>query len=175
MTPRLSVLLVTAGGAVALKDEIAPLQPGSEAWAEAARQLGEQILLMMQDSSNLLVQISQPIEAEKIVVVSTLEIIEAVCIEFGMMPAELRAGRDRNSVLARWVAYHLSRKLTGLSFPQIGRAFGKDHSTVQHGVRELNALFAQDEELLSRVVRCEVRACGRASVPNPVQARRREL
>jgi chromosomal replication initiator protein len=45
--------------------------------------------------------------------------------------AKTRGGLD--VAWARAIAYYLARQLTNFSFPQIGRLFGRDHSTVIHG------------------------------------------
>ena len=39
---------------------------------------------------------------------------------------------------------YLSRKLTTRSLPQIGRHFGRDHTTVLHACRRIEALIVED-------------------------------
>jgi hypothetical protein len=63
--------------------------------------------------------------------------------------------RDYKAVLPRHVAFYLSKKLTLLSLPAIGRRFGgRDHTTVLHGVKkiarmmEANLVFAAQVEAL---------------------------
>jgi chromosomal replication initiator protein len=52
----------------------------------------------------------------------------------------------------RMIAMYLARKLTGSSFPEIGRAFdGKDHSTVISAVKKIEGLLVQDSNLRSVV------------------------
>ena len=54
----------------------------------------------------------------------------------------------------RQVAMYLSKMLTNRSYPEIGRVFGKrDHTTVLHGVRRIEALMAGDAELADEVQR----------------------
>lgn len=48
-------------------------------------------------------------------------------------------GRRERVALARFHAYAACRAL-GYSLPVIGRFFGRDHSTVLHGLRRLEAL-----------------------------------
>lgn len=49
--------------------------------------------------------------------------------------------RTRNLVRPRQIAMYLSRKMTGRSFPEIGRAFGdRDHTTVMHAMRQIERL-----------------------------------
>lgn len=45
--------------------------------------------------------------------------------------------RTKGAAEARQIAMYLIRKLTNLSFPDIGQEFGKDHSTVQYAVRKV--------------------------------------
>lgn len=44
--------------------------------------------------------------------------------------------REKKVARPRQVAMYLSRKLTTRSYPQIGRAFDRDHTTILHGVRQ---------------------------------------
>ena len=50
----------------------------------------------------------------------------------------------------RHVAMYLSRELTGLSFQEIGRAFGnKDHSTIIYAVKRINKEMNQNKEIIN--------------------------
>jgi len=50
------------------------------------------------------------------------------------------------------IAMFLSRKLTSMSYPEIGSRFGgKDHSTVINAVRKIERLCAEDTALRSVV------------------------
>ncbi len=56
--------------------------------------------------------------------------------------------RARAVVRPRQVAMYLSKVLTPRSYPEIGRKFGgRDHSTVIHAVRTVEALRVTDSEL----------------------------
>lgn len=56
--------------------------------------------------------------------------------------------RSRNVVLPRQIAMYLSRQLTNLSLPEIGNAFGgKDHTTVLHSCKKIEAEGLIDREL----------------------------
>jgi len=47
---------------------------------------------------------------------------------------------------------YLIRKYTGASFPEIGEKFGgKDHSTVIHAVRKIEAMIGEDSSLKDAV------------------------
>lgn len=65
--------------------------------------------------------------------------------------------RDRKIALARHVAMYLARDLTLKSFQDIGSRFGaRDHSTVVHGVKRIEAKLLFDAELTADVGRIRV-------------------
>lgn len=65
-------------------------------------------------------------------------IIAKVAEHYGVRPADIRGNRrPANIAWPRQVAMYLTRKITNLSFPEIGRAFHRDNSTVQHGVKKI--------------------------------------
>jgi chromosomal replication initiator protein len=97
---------------------------------------------------------------------SVEEIQQRVAEGFGISRAELiGSGRTATPLRARQVAIFLTRELTDLSLPQIGRLFGgRDHSTVLNSLRRLEAGVATDTELAARVheLRGAIHsACGR--------------
>jgi chromosomal replication initiator protein len=56
--------------------------------------------------------------------------------------------RSRNVILPRQVSMFLARKLTNLSLPEIGAAFGgKDHTTVMHSCRKIEIDMEKDGDL----------------------------
>jgi hypothetical protein len=62
-------------------------------------------------------------------------IIRKVARFYGVRVYELSSPRRlERIVLARHVAAYLCRTLLGRSFPEIGRRFNQDHTTVMHGV-----------------------------------------
>ncbi len=65
-------------------------------------------------------------------------IIEQTASYYSLTPKEL-TGRSRvkNVVLARQVAMHLIRELTGLSLQDIGAIFDRDHTTVMHATEKV--------------------------------------
>jgi chromosomal replication initiator protein len=81
------------------------------------------------------------------------EIQERVAGAFGVSRAELVGGsRAATPLRARQVAILLTRELTDLSLPQIGRLYGnRDHSTIHNALRRAEATLADDEELAKRV------------------------
>ncbi len=70
------------------------------------------------------------------------EIQQATCDSFALTREELVGrGRSARVIWPRQVAMYLARELTEQSLPTIGRAFGRDHSTV------LNACARADQRL----------------------------
>ena len=71
----------------------------------------------------------------------------------------LSARRTATVVRPRQIAMYLSKSLTLRSLPEIGRRFGgRDHTTVLHAVRKIEALcgkeitLAEEVELLKRLL-----------------------
>jgi len=94
------------------------------------------------------------------------EIQQRVATAFGISRAELVGStRAATPVRARQVAIFLTRELTDLSLPQIGRLYGgRDHSTVLNSVRRIEAGMAEDPQLTERVAEL------RAAIHKPVGA-----
>ena len=86
------------------------------------------------------------------------EIQLRVSSAFGISRAELvGSSRAATPLGARQVAIYLTRELTDLSLPQIGRLYGgRDHSTVLNSIRRAEARIGLDGALASRVA--ELRA-----------------
>ena len=62
------------------------------------------------------------------------------------------ARRSREIARPRQIAIYLTKTMTGLSFPEIGRKFGgKDHTTVLHAVRRVEELMAEDNDIADQV------------------------
>jgi chromosomal replication initiator protein len=81
------------------------------------------------------------------------EIQQRVASAFGISRAELIGPtRAATPLRARQVAILLTRELTDLSLPQIGRLYGdRDHSTVLNALRRVKTGLADDPELAARV------------------------
>jgi chromosomal replication initiator protein len=84
---------------------------------------------------------------------SVEEIQQQVAERFGISRAELiGSSRAATPLRARQVAIYLTRELTELSLPQIGRLYGgRDHSTVLNSLRRVEASLGEDEALSTRV------------------------
>lgn len=55
------------------------------------------------------------------------------------------SSREQREVRTRQLAMYISRRLSGRSFPEIGRRIGgRDHTTVLHADRKISALIKSD-------------------------------
>jgi len=74
----------------------------------------------------------------------TLGDIETVVASFfGITPADLHSSRRTHTVsLARAIAMHLARRHTRMSYPEIGRFMGKNHSSVVLAVQRVEKMLA---------------------------------
>ena len=61
--------------------------------------------------------------------------------------------KNKNTAEARQVAMYLVRKLTNLSLPDIGKEFGRDHSTVIHSLKKVEQQLASGSGALSDNIR----------------------
>jgi chromosomal replication initiator protein len=84
---------------------------------------------------------------------SVEEIQQRVAERFGISRAELISpSRAAIPLRARQVAIYLTREMTDLSLPQIGRLYGgRDHSTVLNSLRRVEAGIGADLDLTERV------------------------
>ncbi len=80
-------------------------------------------------------------------------IISQVCKFYSVEEAVLRGSQKTKGIAeARQVAMYLVRKLTNLSLPDIGKEFGKDHSTVLYNIRKVEvALKDGDSEMQNNI------------------------
>jgi chromosomal replication initiation ATPase DnaA len=77
---------------------------------------------------------------------------------FGVSEDDLdRGGRARDIARIRQIAFYLCRKRTARSLTEIGRAFGRDHTTIRHGVRRIGALRKTDAALDNDLRQLETR------------------
>lgn len=60
--------------------------------------------------------------------------------------------RDKKFSWPRMVGMYLCREITDLSYPQIGRLFDRDHTTILHGYRRTKSLMSSDPEFAVRVI-----------------------
>ncbi|HEY3435848.1 MAG TPA: chromosomal replication initiator protein DnaA [Solirubrobacterales bacterium] len=95
---------------------------------------------------------------------SVEEIQQRVAEAFGISRAELvGSSRAATPLRARQVAIFLTRDLTDLSLPQIGRLYGgRDHTTVLNSLRRVEAGLDEDGDLAEKVREL------RGAIHNPV-------
>ena len=56
--------------------------------------------------------------------------------------------RSINIARPRQIAMYFCKAITSFSYPEIGKAFGgKDHTTVMHAVKKIEALLLVDQKL----------------------------
>lgn len=76
----------------------------------------------------------------------------AVAHHYGVSRTDiLSARRPANIVRPRQVAMFLAKELTLRSLPEIGRKFGRDHTTALHAIRKIKRLVSQDFQLSATV------------------------
>ena len=64
----------------------------------------------------------------------------------------ISVSRRRSLVEARQIAMYITRNLTELSYPEIGRGFGdRDHTTVIHAFRKIQSQISENQDLFNRV------------------------
>ena len=86
---------------------------------------------------------------ETIKTISVEKIQKFVSAFFHVTLSDLKAKkRNKNIIIPRQIAMYLSRQLTNLSLPEIGKAFGgKDHTTVLHSCKKIEKNLLINEEL----------------------------
>ncbi len=90
---------------------------------------------------------------ESIKIVSVEMIQKEVGDYYNLSVSELKAKkRNKNVLLPRQLAMHLTRQMTKLSLPEIGQAFGgKDHTTVLHSCKKIEQDLLTDQELKNTI------------------------
>jgi len=77
-------------------------------------------------------------------------IIAAACAHFRVSLLDVMSvRRDKASVSARHVTMALARELTTASIPAIGRALGRDHTTVLYAISRVRQLQVVDPIFLA--------------------------
>jgi chromosomal replication initiator protein len=82
-----------------------------------------------------------------------MDIKRATARHYGVPLIEMESSRRHHIVVRpRQVAMYLAKTMTPRSLPEIGRRFGgKDHTTVIHAVRKIDALVKKDQELADTI------------------------
>ncbi|MDP2305178.1 MAG: chromosomal replication initiator protein DnaA [Pseudomonadota bacterium] len=83
---------------------------------------------------------------------SAEQIIARVAEHYHVRPADIRGDRrPANIAHPRQIAMFLTRRITGLSFPEIGREFNRDNSTVQHGCKKIEGEVRTNPNLRAEI------------------------
>lgn len=85
------------------------------------------------------------------------EILTEVAKGLNLKADDVLGGKRRpDLVLARQIAMYVCRQKLGLSYPELGRAFGgRDHSTVIHAIKKINKLLVSDKRVQKLVTELE--------------------
>jgi len=80
-------------------------------------------------------------------------IIKLCAERFGFSVSEILSGRRRRPLTrARQAAMWISHEATARSFPELGRAFRRDHTTIMHAIRHVPKHMAADPEWREKVM-----------------------
>lgn len=94
-------------------------------------------------------------------VVDTQHVQKEVAKRFNIELSELKGKcRSQDIVTPRQVAMYLGRELTGLSLPALGKAFGRDHSTVLHACRKIEEKIARDKAFAALITELSRKIAG---------------
>ena len=81
-------------------------------------------------------------------------IISQVCKFYSIDEAVLRGSlKNKGTAEARQIAIYLIRKLTNLSLPDIGKEFGRDHSTILYAIRKVEMELKKGNNILQDNIR----------------------
>ena len=81
-------------------------------------------------------------------------IISQVCKFYNVDDVVIRSTKKSKGVAdARQVAMYLIRQLTNLSFPDIGKEFARDHTTVMHAVKKVEGSLKNGDAALQNAIR----------------------
>ncbi|NLX35868.1 MAG: chromosomal replication initiator protein DnaA [Chloroflexi bacterium] len=101
--------------------------------------------------------------------VSVDDVQRITCEYYGVTRDQLLGRkRSQNIALCRQVAMYLVRDLLGLSYPQIGQAFGgRDHTTALYACDKLTTLYDEDDGMRQQIIEVKNRLSGRPSAATP--------
>ncbi len=103
------------------------------------------------------------ISRDKPKVITSEYIQEVVSAHFHLKPEDFKSSkRTRSIAFPRQIAMYLSRKLTDLSLPKIGKQFGgRDHTTIIHGYEKISKQMKSDIELTQTLNELEKKITGK--------------
>ena len=81
-------------------------------------------------------------------------IISQVCKFYSIEESVMRGTlKNKGTNEARQIAIYLIRKLTNLSLPEIGKEFGRDHTTILHAVNKIEVSIKNENTTLQNHIR----------------------
>lgn len=85
------------------------------------------------------------------------DIMDRVCRHYEVTPNAVKsASRKRDLVIPRQLTMYLAKKYTNIPASRIGRLIGsRDHSTVQHGITQVEKRLKTDKEFVAEVKKIE--------------------
>jgi len=88
-------------------------------------------------------------------IVTIRDIERAVCQRFNITREKLvKRTTSRKASRPRMIAMYLAREMTGLSFPRLGRHFGRHHSSVLLACRQMALGITANPKLASQIESC---------------------
>ena len=106
------------------------------------------------DLPNVSRAIDDMFKAEGNAVPTPALILDQVCKLYGVEASVLRGSQKSKGIAeARQISMYLIRKLTNLSLPDIGKEFGKDHSTVLYNIRKVEMQLKKGDTNLQNNLR----------------------
>ena len=106
------------------------------------------------DLSNITKIISDMFKNENSALPTPALIISQVCKFYSMDESVIRGTlKNKGTTEARQVAIYLIRKLTNLSLPDIGKEFGRDHSTILYAIRKVEVALKSENSSLQNNLR----------------------
>jgi len=89
-------------------------------------------------------------------IVTIRDIERAVCQRFNITREKMVARTtSRKASRPRMIAMYLAREMTGLSFPRLGRHFGRHHSAVLLACRQMALGITANPKLASQIESCK--------------------
>ena len=87
--------------------------------------------------------------------VAPAQIVKLVAHHYGLKVREIKSkSNSRQITYPRQIAMYLCKRLTEMSYPEIGRLFnGKHHSTVMYSVEQIERRRSEDERLAAQLER----------------------
>ena len=106
------------------------------------------------DLPNITRAISDMIKVEGDILPTPSLIIAQVSKYYSIDEAVIRGSlKNKGTAEARQVAMYLVRTMTNMSLPDIGREFGRDHSTVLHAIKKVDTMLKDPKSPLHENIR----------------------